>query len=130
MTSLTTGPAASPPCLPLSCTSTATTISGLRRGAHEPGIVFKFFLFPEAFAGCITDNLRGARFSTDFNSRKPDVPRRATLFVDNAVHGIRYFLDRRFRKCNVFLTNAGRVLQQMRLLENAAHGDAANHTRQ
>src|SRR6266404_3465314 len=69
-----------------------------RRVADEPGVVLELFLFPKLFAGRITDDLRGSRFTSDFDSGEPDVARGATFFVDNAVHRVGYFLDGSLRK--------------------------------
>src|SRR5260370_35302794 len=88
-----------------------------RRVADEPGVVLELFLFPKLFAGRITDDLRSSRFASDFDSRKPDVARGATFFVDNAVHRGAYFFDGSLRKRHALLTNIGRTLQQVRLYE-------------
>ena len=37
------------------------------RVADEPGIIFKFFLFAEAIPSVVTDDLRGAGFSAEFD---------------------------------------------------------------
>src|SRR5260370_14326206 len=97
-----------------------------RRITNKPGIVFELFLLPKLLTGGVTDDLRCSRFASDIDSGEPDVARSATFFVYDAVHGIGNLLDRRFGKRKPLFTNIRGVLQQMRLFENAAHGDPAN----
>ena len=101
-----------------------------RRVANEPGVVLEFFLFPKPFSGRITDNLRGSGFASDFDSGETDVARSAAFFVDNAVHRVGYFLHGRLGKREPLLAHVRRVFQEMGLLKDAPHGDAADHARE
>ncbi len=95
--------------------------------ADEPGIIFEFFLFPKFLAGCVTDHLRGARFSAHFDSRQADVSRGATFFVDDAVHTVGYFLHGRFGKREPLFADIRSVLQQVGLFENSATCYSTDH---
>jgi len=112
-------PGVSPPCLPLSAPARRRQLPDCgARVATNQALSSNFFC-SILFAGRITDDLRGSRFTSDFDSRESDVARGSTFFVDTAVHRVGYLLHGRFGKRDALFINVWQILEKVRLFKDS-----------
>src|SRR6266550_4202770 len=96
----------------------------------KPSVVIEFFLFMYASEGIVTDDLCGAGLATELDPREPQLTGRPARFVDDAIHGVGNLFSRRFRDREAFDADVRRVLKHVRLHEDSARSDAADHARE
>ena len=80
--------------------------------------------------GIVTDHLCGARLATQLDPSKPQLAAGPARFVDDTIHGIGNLFYGSLRDGEAFYADIGRVLQHVRLQEDAAGSDAADHARE
>jgi len=97
-----------------------------RSVAYEPGIVLILAqAFPKTVSFRVTHNLRAPGFAAKFNALQFDSAPRAS-FVYYPIHSLCDLLDGVLSQIHMHFTHARRILQQVRLFENSARGDAAD----
>ena len=78
----------------------------------------------------VTDHLGRAGLAAEFDPREPQLTPGPSRFVDHTIHGVGNLFDGRFRDGEAFHLDVRRVLQHVRLHEDAAGSDAPDHARE
>ena len=92
----------------------------------EPGVIFKLFLFAEAVAGVVADDLCSAGFSAEFDAGELELAAGAARFVHHAIHTVGDFFDGVFGKGEFLFGDILGVFEHVRLLENSSGGNASD----